>query len=546
METGALLVFLTCVCQCVRCALNEDFLAISKMLPGFYNNKRHDSKSNIHSQDNSVARRDFAMKSSIRPVKVLFLQHAMNVYVEQLYPDHDDRPFKQWLYSFTPDHAKRSIRMRVFNIIKQEDRDKVHRNPRSLKRMPASSLHTRQDCDMNWRRLGDSMFIGATGKGCIGHLRREQVQISISATLTPTYLQMHEGWYKVKDGTKVVEMENPYTLNKEKGIDIKGFFPSRKRRRHRRRSRRRQKSLTHSRRHKAIAAPKNTNSEIKMADYLRDIKSQTKLLTNVISLAGYRQAWSLKDFGGIMDALLSGHKVYYVADMKLCTVNGSSFNNHAFGDYVDVFEYSAEHGDPRDKQVTFSHIKISDNSQESVSWLRELRLYGNNSVLVTLLPMDRYGRRMGPPTTANCVLYDYNTKIGGVKFATDPLRNTHQLKTFRGLRSSLKKGRSVRVTVDLSKCTDGIQSDHVIGGEIRGYDFLDWQGAIEVALERIFVDNILSVEKKCLVGKFTKKEIIMLRTVLYNSNNNSQKTSKRYKCKISHSSNSRAVHLYYH
>lgn len=48
----------------------------------------------------------------------------------------------------------------------------------------------------------------------------------MSATLTATYLQMHEGWYRVKDGTKVVEMENPYTLNKVKEIDVKGWVQS--------------------------------------------------------------------------------------------------------------------------------------------------------------------------------------------------------------------------------------------------------------------------------------------------------------------------------
>lgn len=176
METGGVLFFLTCVCQCVMCTLNEDFLVMSKMLPGLYNNRRQDVKTSLHPNDNSVARRDFAMKSSIRPVKVSFLQHAMNVYVEQLYPDHDDRPFKQWLYSFTPDHSKRAIRMKVFNFIKKEDRDKVHTNPGSVKHMQASSFHTRHDCDMYWRRLGNATFIGATGKGCIGHLRREQVR----------------------------------------------------------------------------------------------------------------------------------------------------------------------------------------------------------------------------------------------------------------------------------------------------------------------------------------------------------------------------------
>ena len=33
-------------------------------------------------------------------------------------------------------------------------------------------------------------------------------------TLTPTTLQIDEGWYDIDDGTKIIELEGPVLLNK--------------------------------------------------------------------------------------------------------------------------------------------------------------------------------------------------------------------------------------------------------------------------------------------------------------------------------------------
>ena len=41
-----------------------------------------------------------------------------------------------------------------------------------------------------------------------------QVRISVMTTLTPTTLQIDEGWYDVKDGSKIIELEGPILLNK--------------------------------------------------------------------------------------------------------------------------------------------------------------------------------------------------------------------------------------------------------------------------------------------------------------------------------------------
>ena len=41
-----------------------------------------------------------------------------------------------------------------------------------------------------------------------------QVRISVMTTLTPTTLQIDEGWYDLDDGKKIIELEGPVLLNK--------------------------------------------------------------------------------------------------------------------------------------------------------------------------------------------------------------------------------------------------------------------------------------------------------------------------------------------
>ena len=56
---------------------------------------------------------------------------------------------------------------------------------------------------------------------------------------------------------------------------------------------------------------------------------------------------------------------------------------------------------------------------------------------------------------------------GDVKFYLDPYRDVVTVTKFGSLRSSLQKGKMIRMTTELDKCSGG-KSDHVIvGGEFR-------------------------------------------------------------------------------
>ena len=56
---------------------------------------------------------------------------------------------------------------------------------------------------------------------------------------------------------------------------------------------------------------------------------------------------------------------------------------------------------------------------------------------------------------------------GDVKFFLDPLKDVKTVKKFGSLRSSLYKGKRVRMTMDISKCSGGKVKHVTVGAEIR-------------------------------------------------------------------------------
>ena len=44
------------------------------------------------------------------------------------------------------------------------------------------------------------------------------MRITVSMTLTSQLLQTSEGWYRTRDGKKLVEMDEPYNLLKTKSF----------------------------------------------------------------------------------------------------------------------------------------------------------------------------------------------------------------------------------------------------------------------------------------------------------------------------------------
>ena len=59
-----------------------------------------------------------------------------------------------------------------------------------------------------------------------------------------------------------------------------------------------------------------------------------------------------------------------------------------------------------------------------------------------------------------------------MRLSTDPLKDVKEIETFAMLKSSLKTGRQVRMSVDLSKCAGFLTGDkREIGGEIQGMKF---------------------------------------------------------------------------
>ena len=54
-----------------------------------------------------------------------------------------------------------------------------------------------------------------------------------------------------------------------------------------------------------------------------------------------------------------------------------------------------------------------------------------------------------------------------MKFFLDPLKGVKTVKRFGSLRSALYKGKRIRMTMDVSKCSGGKVNHITVGAEIR-------------------------------------------------------------------------------
>lgn len=154
-------------------SLETDLSVLSELLPGVYSN----SKQYVAEAGARPAKGHMLMKTVIRPVDVPFLGHSFNVFVEQ-YSGADSVPYRQRLESFSVDDAQRAIRLRTFNFANASMIPRFSSDLKLLRNLSVSDVVTQKGCDMFWRKLKKRTFVGATGRGCLGSVRREPVSVS--------------------------------------------------------------------------------------------------------------------------------------------------------------------------------------------------------------------------------------------------------------------------------------------------------------------------------------------------------------------------------
>nr|KAG5703431.1 hypothetical protein BaRGS_022480 [Batillaria attramentaria] len=113
--------------------------------------------------------------------------------------------------------------MKVWNFATKRTEKKATRNLDYFRKLRRKDLISQGSCDMFWRRLNRKTFVGITGKECLGYVRGEKVRITVSTTLTSHLLQTNEGWYRARDGKKLVEIDVPYNLIRTKSFSDERF-----------------------------------------------------------------------------------------------------------------------------------------------------------------------------------------------------------------------------------------------------------------------------------------------------------------------------------
>lgn len=81
--------------------------------------------------------------------------------------------------------------------------------------------------------------------------------------------------------------------------------------------------------------------------------------------------WTLQTYEGVIDALESGHKVYFTAKTKKCVHDGAKKREKTFfGDYVDMFEIQKDFTDKQpNKFLQFSHRRTQHTRKGEHSYV---------------------------------------------------------------------------------------------------------------------------------------------------------------------------------
>ncbi|GAB1603732.1 uncharacterized protein LOC115220992 isoform X2 [Argonauta hians] len=429
-------------------SLRRDLRILARLLPGEYSNlKQYHNDAYL---SNAVPSRDrhIFFWSRYTPVQLPALdEDTTNFYVEH-FMDKAILPAQQKIYSFVIDPTQNSIRMEVYKLEGIGDIRNSRAARLQLHNMTSATLYSNRECDMFWRRLGMRTFAAATGPQCVAHMKGEkdnvlnlvgrQVRILVSMVLTPTYINTQEGWYRLSDGSKITAIGIPYKLMKTKKIKQKLRFG---------RSRKFQKD-----------SPKLSNL--------------------------YIGPWELRDLVSLAGALMSGHSVRYTVNLTNCLlVSGTTVDRLSFGDYVDTFEIFKDNKNGEILRLEFSHHKLIHSETGFVSILKEVVVYSNSSVYVSVTYIQPPRSTIRKQGRWFCQLYDVMDRDGNLKFITEPHKDVIPIKRFSSLLSLLRKGRMVRMSVDYTTCA-GARTKAISGGEITDYDVMESEKMIEVSMSR--------------------------------------------------------------
>ncbi|XP_076449453.1 uncharacterized protein LOC143285892 [Babylonia areolata] len=485
-------------------ALHRDLSRLSRLLPGVYTNMEQYRR---EADDEQVPRekRHVLLRSSFRPVQLRFLPRAFCVLVQD-YSGDSLFPFRQRVYTFSVDLGHRAIRMKVWNFATKRLEKRATQNLRAFHRLRRKDLVSQGSCDMFWRRLDRTTFMGITGKQCLGYVKGEEVRITVSMTLTSQLLQTNEGWYRARDGKTLVEVDIPYNLLRTKGL------PDTRKKNKGRKLIARWRQAHHNSTQNDLPPPpissrsnnNNNKGHDKLEIFPRSLPSSPssgQLGKNPDSKRPVKKAsrgtalnekereekhkeWILSDFGEIAKALHSGHLVFYSVELSACTLPAQmKAERLSFGDFVDSFQ-STHRSAKKDKAtIRFWQSKFVQGDEGMEEITREITIHNNGRVLVRLLRKWTDTGKLAWDHTATCRLYEPESGLGGVKMTTRPAAEMHEITTFGRFRAALRRGRrQVRMIIDLQHCdgrTRGTGS--IMGTTVRAYDFINQGKAVEVS-----------------------------------------------------------------
>ncbi|KAJ8303272.1 hypothetical protein KUTeg_019668 [Tegillarca granosa] len=190
----------------------------------------------------------------------------------------------------------------------------------------------------------------------------------------------------------------------------------------------------------------------------------------------------------------------------------------------------------------------TEDGRGFVELLRNMKVFRDGTALVDIYTIDPHHDQVVRQSMAVCKLHK---RIGHFRFVTSSMEKLRTVKNFGSLRSSLRKGKPVRMIADLSKCSGGNGINPIIGGEFRDYDFLRSGETIEFHFERYATnsnsENIIT--SRHVTGQFSRdNSAIFTLTDEDNTQNrydNLVGIETRYRCQMGKNGSAKGLKIYH-
>ncbi|XP_005090508.1 uncharacterized protein LOC101857298 [Aplysia californica] len=504
------------LCQADKKSLLRDIDVLASELPGTYSNVRQYRQ---HAQGPTPpGRRPILLRSELYRISSPLFNDSLTLYFQD-FTRFQTTPFRSGFYSFVADTKSNSIRMKTYRLRKGvflprqgvlgrnaskanqqhldswQDTDVISSDLFKVYDIDTQSPRTHSACDMFWKRIARYSFAGVTGPVCLASLGRDKIRIGVSMTLAKNKLMLTEGWYKVKDGTRITEVKVPYILkkipkSKSSHPQAAGRLPGNKKKSKKEilsnETTKKEKKKDKTKNKKKGKSGRKGNNKRNRTKYAGRRRLRARSRSHHRLRMPPSDPVMVDNFIQVVHALKSGRELSFLVNLSACSPQPREADSRTlFGGKVKDFVYVSQDGNDYSRKSSYVFFTtetsvVGNNGVETIR--REYTLYLRRRVFIRVVKF-RDEEQPRSQVLYMCKLYRARNGKGAVKMFYDPDIQVVKATSLAAMTSALDEGRALRVITDLGHCAGQMTgSPLTVGGIISDFNMVNGGRALELLL----------------------------------------------------------------